>query len=71
MKQLLILALMFILSFVEGALSLIAGAQNKTAFIYPCAHGTSVWCLRTKQDNEYERAKHHYDSGMGQDVPIE
>ena len=30
MKQLLILALMFILSFVEGALSLIACAQNKT-----------------------------------------
>ena len=40
-------------------------------FIYPCVFGTSVWCLRTKQNNEYERAKHHYDSGMGQDVPSE
>ena len=39
--------------------------------IYPCALGTSALCLRTKQDNEYERTKHLYDSRMGQDVPIE
>ena len=43
MKQLLILALMFILSFVEGALSLIAGAQNKTAIMSQNITLTQTW----------------------------
>lgn len=40
-------------------------------FIYNCGHGTSILCLRPKQENKYERTESNAYPRMGQNVPIE